>query len=197
MQKIKLAQSFDVDYWTARLTSSRHYLNATRSTTKISIESMSMTVDDFRKTSKGEALLLQEKALETEQEMFQRQLKRMQDASPDFNLQQAFTTLFISAPTGLGLGNPKGQRDNTLQSRLRADLIEKMHSRVRENSRTLWCPISGMEWHEGSTRAGHLFPHKCGENLMDAIFGKIRDQNGNSELFKAQNGILWSSDAEE
>ena len=43
-------------------------------------------------------------------------------------------------------------------------------------------------------RAGHLFPSKCGEATMEAVFGPT--DSGHSELFKAENGILWSSEVE-
>ena len=43
--------------------------------------------------------------------------------------------------------------------------------------------------------AGHLFPWERGEDTMQPISG--HSDSGHSELFKAENGILWSFEAEE
>ena len=43
-------------------------------------------------------------------------------------------------------------------------------------------------------QAGHFFPWKHGQDVMNAIFGQTDD---NSELMKAENAILWFEEAQE
>ncbi|KAL8721191.1 MAG: hypothetical protein Q9225_002077 [Loekoesia sp. 1 TL-2023] len=197
-KKVRLAVSFDAEYWAARLDLTNHQLRATRLTKKMSIEELNTSTDVFLASEEGTKLLLQESCLEMESKMFEEQLRLMKNSDKSFRLRKCFVELFMGAPTGLGLSNPRGQRDNSLQSQFRADLIERMESRSpNPKSTALWCPVSGTYWPESSIRAGHLFPSRCGENYMDAIFGSARDENGVSELFKAENGMLWSKEVED
>lgn len=197
-KRVKLAVSFDAKYWSARKDLAEHQLKATRLTTKISIEKMNTTTDAFLATEEGRMLMLRERSLETDYGMFEKQVKRMESAPKGFSIRQSFVGLFIGAPTGLGLRNSYGPRDDDLQQEFKADLITRMQSRHEDPDKALqWCPISRMYWPRISMVAAHLFPSRCGKTYMDAIFGVARDESGKSELFKAENGILWSGEVEE
>ena len=89
------------------------------------------------------------------------------------------------------------ERNTFLQSNFKADLKKKMGSNhtnpyIRD---VLWCPVMKTYLDRDSMIAGHLFPWKCGEDSMKAIFGG--SDSGQSEMFTAENGILWSKRAEE
>ena len=110
--------------------------------------------------------------------------------------ERSFVGLPIGAGTGLGVKISRGQRDNSLQSNFVAELMTKMDSRHPDPlSTAIWCPATGSYWPKHATTAGHIFPSKCGEATMEAIFG--RPEGRQSELFRAENGILWSTEAKE
>jgi hypothetical protein len=196
-KRLKVAMSFDVQYWSTRHEVTEHELKATRLTKKISMAKMNTPAEEFFKSKEGRKLLLEESSLELDDKLYLSQAKAMDNSSRTFNLRRLFVGLFIGAETGLNLQNNLGQRDASLQSKFRNDLEVRMLSEHEDPDRTtLWCPITGQYWPRAATQAGHLFPYKSGQVHMDAIFGYIRDKDGMSELFKAENGILWSSETE-
>ncbi|KAM0798580.1 hypothetical protein BDR22DRAFT_858948 [Usnea florida] len=197
---LNLASSFDTRYWTARRELADTERKATSLTRQISIASMkSVTKDNtkaFLDSEEGQKLMLQEQSLELDSKLYQTQAGKMRSQDEKFSLRRSFVGLFIGAETGLGIKNSRGQRDNSLQSNFVAELMTKLDSRHPDpRSEEVWCPATGGYWHKGSTTAGHLFPSKCGEATMEAIFR--RPEGGQSELFRAENGILWSTLAEE
>ena len=91
-----------------------------------------------------------------------------------FSLRRSFVGLSIGAETGLGIKNSRAQRDNSLQSNFVAELTTKLDSRYLDlRSDEVWCPAIGRYWHKAFTIAGYLFPSKCGEATMEAIFGRL------------------------
>ena len=119
----------------------------------------------------------------------------MKPKDDKFSLRRGFVGLFVGAQTGWGTGNQRRLRDNHLQSDFRADLKLEMGSEhPNPDMEVLWCPITSCYWSETGITAGHLFPWKCGQDNMDAIFGRPDDKG--SELFKVEMGILWSTESE-
>ncbi|KAL8941446.1 MAG: hypothetical protein Q9211_001824 [Gyalolechia sp. 1 TL-2023] len=197
-KKVKLAVSFDAKYWLARRDLAKHELKSTKLSSKISTETLHTTTDAFLATEEGKMLILRENSLETDLEMYENQVKRMENAPKGFSIRQSFVGLFIGAPTGLRLRNSYGPRDDCRQQQFKEDLTVRYESRHPDPDKTLlWCPITSMYWAQSSMVAAHLFPSKCGDTYMDAIFGVARDDQGNSELFKPENGLLWSREVEQ
>ncbi|KAL9077249.1 MAG: hypothetical protein Q9161_000515 [Pseudevernia consocians] len=198
-KRLKTTSSFDAGYWTRRRDIAEMDLRATLLTKKISIASFKNRTDDstrdFVNSEEGRRLMLQEESLRLDRKLFKAQAERMGSKEPEFNLRRSFTQLFVGAETGLGIKNSRGQRDNSLQSAFRSELILKTGSEHPVMDDQLWCPILRNYLPDISVIAGHLFPCKCGEATMQAIFG--RSDSGHSELFRAENGILWSQQAED
>ena len=192
--------TFDTRYWTARRELAETERQAVSLTRQISIASMKSVIKDntkaFLDSEEGQKLILQEQSLELDIKLYQAQAEKMRSQEEKSSFRRAFMDLFIGAETGLGIKNSRGQRDNSLQSNFVAELMTKLDSRHPDpRSDEVWCPVTGKYWDKGSTTAGHIFPSKCGETTMEAIFG--RPEDGRSELFRAVNGILWSTRAEE
>ena len=152
---------------------------------------------DFLESEVGQKLVLQEEeTLRLDSKLFNDEAEKMKSKEEKFNLRRSFIQLFVGAETGLVIKNSRGQRDNSLQSAFRSELILKMGSEhPMSNREELWCPIHRSYFPTPIVTAGHLFPWKCGEATMQSIFGL--SDSGYSELFKAENGILWSSQAED
>ena len=194
-KRLKLRSSFDTIYWTARRDIAKKELQATLLSKQISIANMKDNTKAFFESEDGQKLILQERALRLDSRLFEALTEKMRSKEEKFVLRRSFMGLFIGAETGLGIKNSRRQRDNSQQSAFRADLITKMNSKHPDPRRLeLWCPITSSYSPMDSSTAGHFFPWKCGEATMEAIFG--RSDSGQSELFKAENGILWSSEAE-
>ena len=87
------------------------------------------------------------------------------------------------------------ERKISRQSNFKADLEKKMGSKITypDDIELLWCPATGSYWDREMVTASHLFPRICGKDTMKAIFGGT--DSGESEMFSAENGILWSEDA--
>ena len=197
---LKLKSSFDTRYWTARRELAEKERQAVSLTKQISIASMKSVIKDntkaFLDSEEGQRLILQEQSLDLDIKLYQAQAERMESQEEKSSFRRAFMDLFIGAETGLGIKNSRGKRDNSLQSNFVAELKTKMDSQHPDpRSEYIWCPVTGKYWHKDITTAGHLFPSKCGEAIMQAIFG--RPEDGRSELFQAVNGILWSTPVEE
>ena len=199
-KRLKLTSSFDAAYWIARRDIAEKNIQATLLTKRISIASMkNETKDktkDFVESEAGQRLMLREESLRLDSKLFHAQAERMGSKDEKFNLRRSFLQLFIGAETGLGIKNSRGPRDSSLQSAFKSDLILRMGSEHPNSEyEELWCPIHCTYLQRRFVVAGHLFPWKCGEATMHAIFGRL--DSGYSELFKAENGILWSGDAED
>ena len=197
-KNLKLGASFDTAYWTARRDLVEKQIQATVLTKKISIASMKGNEEDntraFLESEHGQKLILQERSLSLDRKIYEAQAEKMKSKDEKFNLRRSFLQLFIGAETGLGIRNSRGCRDAKEQSDFRQDLRDKMGSDHKERRRKkFWCPVTRAYWY--NVTAGHFFPWKSGEATMEAIFG--RSESGKSELFKAENGILWSDLAEE
>ncbi|KAL6716749.1 hypothetical protein ACLMJK_006317 [Lecanora helva] len=198
-KRLKTSKSYDVRFWADAQALAENDLRATRLTRQISMQSVEDKTKDLLEAEEGQKLLLQEKSHELDIRMCKTQGEKVKGRvqSVPGDIRAAFVHLFIGAKTGLNLKNEPGQRDDTLQSSFRADLILKMGSQDQDPRRgAMWCPIQKGCFDEENVVAAHLFPHKAGESNMDAIFGRLRDAEGFSELWKAENGMLWSNAAE-
>ena len=70
-----------------------------------------------------------------------------------------------------------------VQSNFRAELKFKMDSRHPDPDKDLlWCPGTGLYRAAQMVVAGHLFPWKSGQDIMDVTFGRPEDSA--SELLK-------------
>ena len=197
-KNLKLGSSFDTAYWTARRDIAEKQIQATVLIKKISIASMKGNEEDntraFLESEDGQKLILQERSLSLDRKLYEAQAEKMKSKDEKFNFRRSFLQLFIGSETGLGIRNSRGRRDATEQSDFRQDLRLKMGSDHPDPLRELfWCPVTRDYWDK--VTAGHFFPWKSGEATMEAIFG--RSESGESEMFKAENGILWSECAEE
>ena len=197
---LKLKSSFDTRYWTARQELAGTERRAISLSRQISIASMkSVTKDNtkvFLNSDEGQKLILQEQSLELDAKLYQAQAEKMRFQEEKSSFGRTLMDPFIGAETGLGIKNSRGQQDNSLQSNFVAELMTKLDSQHPDTrSDAVWCPATGRYWDKGLTTAGHIFPSKCGETAMETIFG--RPEGGRSELFRAENGILWSTPAEE
>ena len=195
---LKLGASFDTAYWTARRDLVEKQIQATVLTKKISIARMKGNEEDntraFLESEDGQKLILQERSLSLERKLYEAQAEKMKSKDEKFSLRRSFLQLFVGSETGLGIRNSRGRRDATEQSNFRQDLMIKMGSKYNSPIKeTFWCPVTRDYW--DTVTAGHFFPWKSGEATMEAIFGG--SESGESEMFKAENGIIWSAHAEE
>ena len=197
-KKVKLATSFDSQYWMARRDAASYDLEAVRLNRKISVVKLNTSTDEFLRSPEGVKLMLREKASEMDVSIYAAQADRMSDDSPDFILRKSFVGLFIGAKSGWDIKNNPGRRDKNTQETYKNDLIKVFGSR-HENplKEEYWCPITGQYWPRSSIRAAHFFPRRAGEDTMNIIFGKTKNEDGISELNKAENRIIWSQEAEE
>ena len=195
-KKLHLKASYDADYWTARTDIADGNLKQTQLYRKVSQMELNISPDEFTKTEKGKHLDLSEHTFKLEATLCRQQLEKMRNTSAEFTIRQSYVTHFVG--DGWGITHSRGDRDPEDQTNFRDDLEKKMQSKHPDPLKSLfWCPVTAMYWIHRGTTAGHLFPWKGGEMSMDAIFGRIRDEDGKSELFKAENGILWCTDAED
>ena len=204
-KQLKLDPSFDTGYWTALREIAEKEIRATLLTKQISIaKNMKDNTKDnkwaiLESEEEDQKLFLQERALTLDSKLYEAQAEKMRSKEEKFNFRKPYLQLSIGAETGLGIKNSTGQRDDSRQSAFRSELILKMGSEHPRSVSgrvvpTLWCPIQRNYLPKDAITASHLFPWRCGEATMQAIFG--RSDSGHSELFKAENGILWSKEAE-
>ena len=199
LKNLKPESSFDAAYWTARRDIAEKEIQATLLTKQVSIASMKGRTEDntkaFVESEFGQTLLLQEESLKLDSRVYQAQAEKMGCKEENLHLHRSFMQLFI-AQTGLGIKNTRGKRDSSLQSEFRSELKRKMGHQhpTRNRAYEYLCPVTNAYWIDSIMVAGHLFPWKCGEAAMHAIFGC--PDKGDSELFKAENGIFWSLEAE-
>lgn len=198
-KRLMLDPGFDTSYWTALREIAEKELEATLLSKEILIAEIKENAKDrkeaFRESKlERRKLVLRERVLRLHIKLYEAQTEKMRSKEEKFNLRRPYLQLFMGGSSGLGNTNTKGQRDDTLQSAFRSNLILKMGSKhPLSNCTDLWCPIRRDYFPDGCLVASHLFPWKCGETTMEAIFGC--PDSGRSELFKAENGILWSKGA--
>ena len=192
---LRFPLGFDTAYWTARREITEKELELNELEQKISKESMRDKTRDFAESKEGQKLVLQEDALRLDIRLFEAQAEK-KSKEEKFSLQKAFAENFLRSSMGLGLKTSRGTRSTSVQSSFRADFIARMGYCDPDNVVPhLWCPITSGYWTENTMRASHLFPWKGGEASMEAIFGL--SPSGNSEMFTAENGMLWCDGAEQ
>ncbi len=207
-KRIKPSSSFDVGYWTARRIVAEKSAESLTLTKKIFMAKMELEHDKTKEwllTEEGRKLSEQEAALRLEAKLYEKQEERLKnpDQPGGFHLRRAFLQLFTGHSAGLNVESGRGQRDSGLQSQLRTELLQEMRPEHPDDLRQLYnCPITGL-WHVKVT-AAHIFPSAAGEDIMTSIFGLAQldkvigePETGQSELFRAVNGILWCEEAEE
>jgi hypothetical protein len=109
-------------------------------------------------------------------------------------LRRAFMELFTTSKIGLGIINTgRGTRDSSAQSNFRAECIKVYNSSNPDPKRKFfWCPIL-KTWVLGlHTTAAHLFAYMHGQDVMDLVFGVMK----NPELFSPLNGLIVSQHVE-
>ncbi len=85
---------------------------------------------------------LQEKSSKLESKHFHGRAEKMGSKEERFNLRRSFIQLFVGAETGLGIKNNRVQRDHSLQSTFRSELILKTGSEHPiSDYNQLWCLI--------------------------------------------------------
>ncbi|KAL8685392.1 MAG: hypothetical protein Q9224_005835, partial [Gallowayella concinna] len=194
-KRVRLHASFDSEYWTNmnKLATTELALNEVKR--KRSMRSMQVMPEEWSQSETGRQLLIQQETTATTQRLALKQLHQSQEFAKTLGTQKAFAELFIGSPLGWNFKSSRGPRTGKEQSAFRKDLIDRQKCRHPdpEDVDALWCPITKIWWSSNSMVAGHLFPARAGPEAMEAIFG----EQDTSELFKAENGILWVKHAED
>lgn len=150
--------------------------------------------DDFFQSQKARQLREQLHALEADERSFKRQAELLSTEDTREKLgkskRRAFIELFTTSKIGLGIiGTGRGRRDSSAQSSFRAGCIDAYNSRNPDPRREfLWCPIIKTWVHQDFTTAAHLFAHMHGQDVMNSVFGAMKEP----ELFSPLNGMLIS-----
>ena len=200
-EQLRFDPSFDTSYWIDLRKMAKTEIQATLLSKMIS----KMKAKENSKVDKWalreseiecQKLFLLERALRLDIKLYEAQAKKTRTKEGKFDFRRPYLQLSIGGESGLGIKNRRGRRDGSLLLAFRADLILKMGSKHPNRRHPgLWCPVTHIYLPQAGVRASHLFPWKCGEATMKAIFGL--SDSGHSELFKAENGILWAYEAEE
>ncbi|KAL9011274.1 MAG: hypothetical protein Q9173_003865 [Seirophora scorigena] len=199
---LKLRCSFDTPYWmrASETVSAKLKLNQLRQ--RQSIQHLQVTLNDFGETAEGLDLFNESHALELEQTLVQEQIRKQNIFHAESATLKSFVEGFISSPLRFNVTQicHGSKRDGTRrQQKFAKDLIRKQDSKHPDPALPYyWCPILGDWCQKAAMIAGHLVPWRCGSHGMRAIFGDDNtDAKGNTELFKADNGIYWSQIAEQ
>ena len=110
---------------------------------------------------------------------------------------RSWMQMFTTSRMGLDISTTGiGARDNSLQSRFRGELLEKMNANNPDPiENQVWCSVLS-EWVASEhITAAHIFSHAHGQQLMDTIFEREDPEAG--ELFSPFNRILMYDLAEE
>ncbi|KAL8971221.1 MAG: hypothetical protein Q9197_003394 [Variospora fuerteventurae] len=197
---LRLQSSFDAQYWTRASRRVRSKLALNELKQKRSIRDLQVDLGEFGETREGLDLFNENRALEVERMLVDEQIQRQERFHAESASLKSFVEVFISSPIGFNIRQVcRGKRDGTRQQNFAIDLISKQNScHPDPEVGQYWCPIL-LEWlHKAAMTAGHLVAWRCGSHGMRAIFGDdLNDAQGNTELFKAENGIYWSRLAEE
>ena len=196
-KELMLDPSFDYNYWIALQKIAEKERRATLLSKQISIAMVEENIwKPYESEIECQRLDLQERALSLDIKLYKAEAEKIRSKEDRFSFRRPYLQLSIGGDCGLGIKNRRGQRDSSMQSAFRLELDLKMNSKHPESRREdFWCPVTNTYWPEGSMVAGHLFPWKGGEAAMEVIFGL--SGSGHSELFKAENGILRTFEAEE
>ena len=198
-KRIKLAHSFDSQYWTAQHKYAELEIEQTRLTTKFSAAKMQVSLDEFEQSPKGQQLVDRERILNIQKGLFQTQADKMKDDSRATASRRSFVSHFMGSHIGWRMNISSAKRTKDTQIQWREDLIKVTGSKHPEypTKDKFWCPVTHRYWTSHAMIAGHLFPHRAGEESFKAIFGDpMKDENGISEYHKPDIGIYWCSDAE-
>ncbi|KAL8792544.1 MAG: hypothetical protein Q9195_004843 [Heterodermia aff. obscurata] len=160
----------------------------------------------WQNTVDGAQLIKQEATLKKQLSATIKQRAVISDTKADSVTRRSYVSQFIGSRLGLNLNNSR-RRDESLQKQFKNELQSLMgRSPKPDFPDYAWCPIQQDYLPVAVMKAAHLFPARCGHINMTAIFGpaeqlKWIDQKyepgAKSELFRACNGIYWSSGAEE
>ena len=184
-KELKGSPTYTTKFWLCRQDIAQIELRLTRLTIKPSQARFDDKIRDFWSTDEGQRLLVQEGALKLETKQLGKCAQQPSPSNKVSSLRQALLPK-------LGMKNPNRKRESKLQAAFRADLIEKMGSRKGDRD-SLWCPVVKEYIFSNFCVTEHFFPSTGGgEVSIESIFGSTKDAEGKSELFKAENGIVWS-----
>ncbi|KAL8954840.1 MAG: hypothetical protein Q9193_007056, partial [Seirophora villosa] len=197
---LKLRSSFDTAYWmrASEIVSEKLKLNQLRQR-KYS-QFLQVTIDGFGQTEEGLDLFNEKCALEVEGTLVQEQIRSFGAESTTLkSFVEVFTT---SSPSGFNIRHSgkrdrkrQRQRQQQQQQMFADDLILKQESKhPTPEVDYYWCPILCDWFTKAAMIAAPLISWRCGPHAMRVIFED--DTTGNTELFKAENGIYWSQEAE-
>ncbi|KAL8650062.1 MAG: hypothetical protein Q9210_004044 [Variospora velana] len=197
---LRLQSSFDTQYWTRACRKVHSKLTLNELKQKRSIRDLQVDLEEFGETHEGLDLFNENRALELEKMLVYEQIQRQERFHAESANLKSFVEVFISSPIGFNIKQVcRGKRDGTRQQNFAIDLISRQNSCHPDPSlEHYWCPILAEWYSKSAMTAGHLVAWRCGSHGMRAIFGDDpNDAKGNTELFKAENGIYWSREAED
>ena len=150
-------------------------------------------------TQAAKDLIEEERAWELRHKSCKKQAERLSIRPCDrFKAwRRSWMQMFTTSKMGLDISTTGiGALDNSLQSRFREELLEKMNATNPDPiANQVWCSVIS-EWVASEhITAAHIFSHAHGQHLMDTIFEREDPEVG--ELFSPFNGILMYDVAEE
>lgn len=213
-KKLRFKGSFEEGLWSKLEDLDRDMLESTRLGRKISIMNMGYEENNeehlkaWQSTADGAQLVKQEATLKKRLSSTIKQRELISDPGEGHTrvIRRSYVSQFIGSKLGLSLNNSR-RRDESLQKQFKNELQSLMSRPPNPDFPDYaWCPIRREYLPVKTMKAGHLFPARCEDISMTAIFGpaeqlKWIDQKYEpgvkSELFRACNGIYWSDGAEE
>ncbi|CAF9941120.1 MAG: hypothetical protein HETSPECPRED_002874 [Heterodermia speciosa] len=201
-------------FWNRLEDLDRDMLESTLLGRKISIVSIGYEENNeehlkaWQSTTDGAQLVKQEATLNKRLSCTIKQRELIPDPGENHTrvIRRSYVSHFIGSKLGLNSNNDR-KRDDSLQKQFKQDLQSLMGRPPNSDFPDYaWCPIQREYLPVKTMKAGHLFPARCGDISMTAIFGpaeqlKWIDQKYEpgvkSELFRACNGIFWGAGAEE
>lgn len=214
--KIKRRGSFDMNWWMRM--SANESEKAELHTLKRKISMAENNYDDqdeaavrkYGETPEGRRHIMDEEAVKKTAELMKQHQERLISEGTDVAKikRSVFVKMFMSSRSERNFNTIDGERPPSAQIQFRQELQREMGR--HKNSRTVaywWCPVTRGYTHYKCMVAAHLFSSRCGQEAMSAIFGEaeldmyVDPQHAprpepKGELFRAVNGIFWSSDAE-
>lgn len=189
-KKLKAHGSFNVKFWSTAHEVESLILERTHVERKISLADFGGHPARWQQTDEARTIFSRIRAQEHRVSSFGQQANVL--AQPKRNLREVFMGLFTTSPMGLNIKSGSAQRNKSIQSNFRDQLIKDQNAQ-HDNGRLLWCPVLH-EWVPNQQmKAGHLFPCIHGQATMDAIFGATNPP----ELFSTRNGLLLFSALED
>ncbi|KAJ1715233.1 hypothetical protein NYO67_2619 [Aspergillus flavus] len=184
-KKIKAQGSFNAQFWTAAAEVEAIILSKTRVVSEISLAQFEGEPSAWERTEEARRLFEQMRAQQRRLKSYQKQATTL--AKPKRSLRECFMNLFTSSRMGLGVTTGMGERDHSVQSNFRQQLLVDYES--ERDDGLIWCPVSHGWIHSDHMTASHIFSYKHGQATMDAIFGRVRP----AELFSSRNGLMLNS----